>query len=367
MEGSLAVLGFWCFVIALVMKKPLMALIEKSKAEGASNAQLQQRMVQLESISQTMAKDLLEIKQILQSQTTSAELNKLKADLQDGVGDSNGDAQSKPVLIETRENGSERSEGSDDLGVIVDKDTIRFERLLPGTVGDVWKYFSDANFINQWLASANIEARAGSRIELNFAETAGGEFAGSARVRGLITVVDAPRTINYSWMDAQTALQSNVSFELFSEGENTKLVLTHKRLPDNKLADFLAAWHVRLDVLIAKLRKAIAPEFAQSLQKMLPIYSALVLTTFSSVAPANAALSEENYQTIQIERSHLLTKYDNHWHDADELEREIVRIKRTNSPEEDDTLNQLDKKLKDQYRDLHQIELDIQQLDKALK
>jgi hypothetical protein len=138
------------------------------------------------------------------------------------------------------------------------------------------------------------------------------------------------------------------------------------RLPEDKLANFLAAWHARLGALIARLKDLAPPSFSKTYQRLLPVYAALALTIVVSAAPANAALSGESSHIIQTERTHLLTKYDNHWRDADELEREIVRLRHENSASEDQTIDRLDKKLKDEYRDLHQIELDIRELDKAL-
>ncbi len=69
-------------MIALVMKKPLMTFIEKSKEGGASNGQVVQRLQQLELLSQSMAKDLSEMRQLMQAQSTNDELLKLKEGLQ---------------------------------------------------------------------------------------------------------------------------------------------------------------------------------------------------------------------------------------------------------------------------------------------
>lgn len=354
MEGSLAVLGFWLFMIALVMKKPLMTFIEKSKDTGASNGQIVQRLQQLELLSQTMAKDLSEIRQLMQAQSTNDELLKLKEDIADEQ-ESEAEDQSEKLLIEAV---------PDDLGRIVDKNTIRLERTLPGSNDAVWKYFSDPRYLSEWLAQANIQPHVGGRVELNF--DANQTIDGVARIRGLVSQFHPSDTIAYSWIDTQTALQSHVSFELTEEDSDTKLVLTHTGLPEDKLAEFLAVWHARLDLLIARLKNLVPPDFGATVQKLLPIYSALALTIVVSAAPASAAVSPESYHTIQTERSHLLTKYDNHWRDADELEKEIVRLKHENTSSAEQSIDRLDQKLKNEYRDLHQIELDIRELDKAL-
>jgi uncharacterized protein YndB with AHSA1/START domain/flagellar motility protein MotE (MotC chaperone) len=350
MEGGLAICGFWIFMIALVMKKPLMAFIEKSKQGGASNAQVLQRLQQLESLSQTMAKDLAEIRQLLQAQSTDNELLKLKEGM---------DEETDVRLIESE---------ATNLGTIVDSKTIRFERILPGSVETVWKYLSDPEYLAEWLATTSLQPSVGGRIEFDFDASEASEIDQGSKIRGLISSFDAPKSLAYSWIDTQTALESRLSFELspHGDGDETMLVLTHMRLPEDKLANFLAAWHARLGALIARLKDLAPPSFSKTYQRLLPVYAALALTIVVSAAPANAALSGESSHIIQTERTHLLTKYDNHWRDADELEREIVRLRHENSASEDQTIDRLDKKLKDEYRDLHQIELDIRELDKAL-
>lgn len=357
MEGTLAVVGFWLFMIALVMKKPLMTFIEKQRDGGASNDQIVQRLQQLELLSQNTAKDLSEIRQIMQAQSTNDELLKLKENIEakNDDPDEQDEDQSEKQLIEA---------APADLGAIVDKNTIRLERILPGSADAVWKYFSDPDHLSEWLAQANIQPYIGGRVELNF--DANQTVDGVARIRGLVSQFHPSNSIAYSWIDTQTALQSHVSFELADDDDDTKLVLTHTGLPEDKLAEFLAVWHARLDLLIARLRNLVPPDFSATVQKLLPIYSALALTIVVSATPAGAAISQESYHTIQTERSHLLTKYDNHWRDADELEKEIVRLKHDNSSSAEQAIDHLDQKLKNEYRDLHQIELDIRELDKAL-
>lgn len=349
MEGTLAILGFWLFMIALVMKKPLMTLIEKSKDSGASNNQVVQRLQQLELLSQTMAKDLSEIRQLMQAQSANNDLLKLKEEIQN--------EDSEPLLVES-------SSPSDELGHAIDKNSIRFERVLPAEMASVWKYLSDPGHMREWLGDANVQPSIGGRVEINFDEER--RVDGVARIRGLVNQYEAPNSIAYSWNETQSALQSNVSFELSEHEQDTRLVLVHSGLPQDKLAEFLAMWHARLDLLMARLKNLIPPDFAATFRKVLPIYSAIALTVAASAAPASAAVSEDSYQVIRTERSHLLTKYDNHWRDADELEKEIVRLKHENTASADQTIDQLDKKLKNEYRDLHQIELDISALDKAL-
>lgn len=374
MEGSLAILGFWIFMIVLVLKKPITQLIEKSKDVGASNNEILQRLKQLESHALLMTKELTSIREILLTQSTDAQLIQLKSDL------NLEEIEGAKLLEEGKTDYAQsaaQDEGKDDyvepaadhdvlnaLGTIQDASTIRIERVLPGRAKDVWKYFSDQKYISEWLGNATLQPRVGGRIELHFEDEQ--RIEGVARVRGLINTCEPPREIAFSWIDTEYASRSSVSFKLSEDEHDTKIVLVHSALPEDKLAQFLAMWHARFDLLIARLRNLVPPDFIPTYQKLLPIYAAMALTASAAAAPASAAVSDESYHTIVTQRSHLLAKYDTHWHDADELEKQIVQLKRENTSDAERTIDQLDRKLKDQYRDLHEIELDIKALDKAI-
>src|SRR5690242_7850179 len=64
MEGFIAVLGFWVFMIALVVKKPIAQYIELKRSKGTDNETkaLSERVQQLESAVVTMVKDIQEVK-----------------------------------------------------------------------------------------------------------------------------------------------------------------------------------------------------------------------------------------------------------------------------------------------------------------
>ena len=55
-----------------------------------------------------------------------------------------------------------------EYGQVIDKGTVRFERLLPGPLERVWQYLTDATLRGTWLASGAMEARAGGTVTLRF-------------------------------------------------------------------------------------------------------------------------------------------------------------------------------------------------------
>ena len=87
-----------------------------------------------------------------------------------------------------------------------------------------------------------------------------------------------------------------------------------------------------------------------------------------SVAAEAAAPVEQNaYQAIKSERSDLMRRYDLLWRDVDEHQRRLDLLRRDSSLEAQRQIDQLDRQLEVEYRDLHQLELDIKDLDKALR
>ncbi|HEY9679037.1 MAG TPA: SRPBCC domain-containing protein [Drouetiella sp.] len=390
MEGSLAILGFWLFMIVLILKKPIAMWIEKSKP--APDKQTESKLQNFEVILHAMAKDLGEIKQLLQAQNTGKDLLELKSALKEIATDSD-DSESvdsdegadksdsdhddnsgielvvrNPDAAASDEDEVDYVDERDDLGSVVDATTIKFERILPGSVEQIWKYISEPELLNQWLCtSARIEPKHHARVEYEFEQEAVSNFIGCARIRGLVSNVDHHSRLCHSWIDSGADVDSEVSYELEAVGDNeTKLVVTHSRVPSNKMAEYLSAWHVWLDNLWRRLRGVVPFEDAPTTKLLLPVYSAIVLAAAISSAPAQARLSDQDYQTVKAERKVLLDKFDVHWHKADSLEREIFDLKRDNSRESDDRANQLSKSLDDEHRDLRKLELDIRDLDKVL-
>jgi hypothetical protein len=82
---------------------------------------------------------------------------------------------------------------------IIDADTVRFERLLPGPIERVWDHLTKPELRRTWLADA---------------------------AAGDITACQPPQSIEYELRDA-----SVVRFELEPRGDQVLLVLTHRRLP----------------------------------------------------------------------------------------------------------------------------------------
>jgi len=136
---------------------------------------------------------------------------------------------------------------------------VRFERLLPGPIEMVWEFLVDSEKRGQWLASGPMELKPGGTVELRFRHRdlsphqapaperykemdAAGHLAHERVLR-----VEPPRLLSLSWGD------SDVTFELFREGDKVRLVLTHRRLSGREMmVQTAGGWHTHLDILVER-------------------------------------------------------------------------------------------------------------------
>jgi uncharacterized protein YndB with AHSA1/START domain/uncharacterized protein YqcC (DUF446 family) len=397
MEGILAVGGFWLCIILAVMKKPIMAYIEKAKLQRNQDmSNVLARVEQLEQQVTTLGGNFSELKETAEfAQKLLIESSKKLADSHQLLIESSQRLALQQRQVSVQEQPKPQPQianikptrkppephsllGYDaNLGKVLNENTIRFERLLPAPADRVWQYLTNADRLASWLAVSNLEPRVGGRIELNFdleelpdVITTGEDKI--LKVRGMISCFEPERMLAFSWMDVSRNLESHVTFELKPQGEQTSVVLTHTRLPKNNMHEFMAGWHARLDIFTARLKNALPPSFAKRFREVVQTYAMITASAvvISSSAPAQAAiqpLNEQAYQTLQLQRANLLSKYDAKWRDADDLQRQIETLKRENSHEAEQTVGRLDRALQDEYRDLHQLELDIRDVDQAMR
>lgn len=149
-------------------------------------------------------------------------------------------------------------------GAIIAPDAIRFERVLPRPIEDVWSYLVEPEKRALWLAGGPIEARVGGSVELHFRhadlspvkETVPDRYRAyenGGTVRGQVTRWEPPHALAYTWAEAGGRF-SEVTFELSTRGDATHLVLTHRRLEEGpEMLSVASGWHTHLDVLLDRL------------------------------------------------------------------------------------------------------------------
>jgi uncharacterized protein YndB with AHSA1/START domain len=136
--------------------------------------------------------------------------------------------------------------------VTVDDEAIRLERLLPAPVEEVFDALTDAARMAEWFSpvgGAEVEAEAvvGGRLRVVMVE-------GDVRIEhdGEFLEVLRPTRLSFTWRSRFTGDRATVvTIELSGEGEKTRLLLRHDRLPRDARASHEGGWGAILDRLSA--------------------------------------------------------------------------------------------------------------------
>jgi uncharacterized protein YndB with AHSA1/START domain len=139
-------------------------------------------------------------------------------------------------------------------------DAIRLERTLDAPVATVWRYLTQAELRRLWFMGGT-DATPGGEFELlndhdNLSDDDVPYPADYAPYKGRtwsekVTRFEAPRLLETTFQGGKNGL---VTYELFPEGERTRLVLTHSGIESGTGAqDFGAGWNSHLTVLEERL------------------------------------------------------------------------------------------------------------------
>jgi len=146
-------------------------------------------------------------------------------------------------------------------GVVTAPGTVRIERVLPGPAERLWEYLTDSEKRRLWLAAGEMELFAGGGVELLFRHRELSHEPTPDRYKametrpamfGEVIECDPPRLLTYSWPG--DGGNSEVTFELFPEGPNVRLVVTHRRLDSTEMMISVASgWEAHLGILEDRL------------------------------------------------------------------------------------------------------------------
>lgn len=148
-------------------------------------------------------------------------------------------------------------------------DTIRMVRILDAPVATVWRYLVDPKLRGEWFAGGATDTHAGGEIELVFDHDnlsaddvpypeAYAAHKGARAVEKIVRY-EPEKALAFSWDGGE---EGTATFELFPEGERTRLVLTHNGISGPAgLANFGGGWHSHLAVLAAKLSGSTVRDF----------------------------------------------------------------------------------------------------------
>ena len=159
-------------------------------------------------------------------------------------------------------------------GKLIGNDTVQFERLLPGPIDVVWEYLTVSDRMASWLAHADIEPHKGGSARLQWDDWSTDEpppnGAPHWTATGIVTRWDPPHALAYTWNQPGLP-ESEVAFELTAEGDQTRLILTHRRIPKERHM-FAAGWHTHLDLFATRLKGGEREDFIAEYRAILPRY-----------------------------------------------------------------------------------------------
>jgi uncharacterized protein YndB with AHSA1/START domain len=148
-----------------------------------------------------------------------------------------------------------------DYGELLDANTVRFERLLPGPIERVWSYLVEGDKRAKWLCGGNTDSSVGGKVEMHFHNASLSsqpdierpekykDMPEKVSFSGTVTRYEPPHVLAHTWDFEDES--SEVCYELEDLGEHVRLVLTHMRLTtDNEVRSVSGGWHAHLDILV---------------------------------------------------------------------------------------------------------------------
>jgi uncharacterized protein YndB with AHSA1/START domain len=121
--------------------------------------------------------------------------------------------------------------------------TIVFRRRYAKPIEKVWAALTVPERLADWFAEAKIERlEVGGRIELYFT---GADY----RSLAVITDLDPPRAIAWTWSELDGSKASHVRFDLATDGDGCRLTLTHTGLDPEEAKGVDSGWHAHLEAL----------------------------------------------------------------------------------------------------------------------
>lgn len=147
-------------------------------------------------------------------------------------------------------------------------DAIRLERMLDARPEKVWRYLTEADLRREWFMGGS-DAKPDSEFELlndhdNLSDDDVPYPESYAPYKGktwneTVLRFDAPRLLETTFQGGKNGI---VTYELFPEGDRTRLVLTHSGITSpTGFQDFGGGWNSHLTVLQEKLAGRSVPNF----------------------------------------------------------------------------------------------------------
>ena len=139
---------------------------------------------------------------------------------------------------------------------VIEPDTVKLERLLPGPIERVWAYITESDKRAKWLCAGEFDLRVGGKIRLEFdnsklsrEKTAPEKYKDrqTGKFDGVITRLEPMRLLVHTW--TWDSGDTEVTYELTPRGRDVLLVIVHRRVPKEAGSAVMSGWDVHTGVL----------------------------------------------------------------------------------------------------------------------
>ena len=146
-----------------------------------------------------------------------------------------------------------------------DWNQLRIERLIPAPVEKVFTAWTKAEVMALWLSPVGY-----AEVENDL--SVAGRFrvlmvSDDIRIEhtGEYLEIDPPHRLSFTWNSPYTGSEpSVVTVELAAEGDQTRLVLVHQRLPEDEVDSHVGGWGTMIDRLTELIRSDTQPDGSPS-------------------------------------------------------------------------------------------------------
>jgi len=132
----------------------------------------------------------------------------------------------------------------------ISEDRLRLERLLPARREEVFAAWTEGPSMARWMSPlGHAEVEIDLRVSGRFRVVMVGD---DMRIEhtGTYLEVDPPRLLSFTWQSPYTGPEpSVVTVTLTEDGNQTRLVLVHERLPKNQVDAHAGGWGSMVDRL----------------------------------------------------------------------------------------------------------------------
>jgi len=132
----------------------------------------------------------------------------------------------------------------------VSEDRLRLERLLPAPMEEVFAAWTEGESMARWMSPVgHAEVEIDLRVSGRFRVVMVGD---EMRIEhtGKYLEVDPPRLLSFTWQSPYTGPEpSVVTVTLAEDGNQTRLVLVHERLPNHQVEAHAGGWASMVDRL----------------------------------------------------------------------------------------------------------------------